>query len=416
MGSKILNNLRTRWQNWPNLILVMALATLAGCATVKKLVHYYEDPSVSAAQHGPALYQKGRQELEDGAYEQAETSLREFLASTPNSPFTLVAHYNLGRALEEQKKWELADGSYREVIAGAQNLAPKLQTMALYRRSFCLQALNQDAAVVATLNDVYVRRNHLGSQEAVAQLPARMAAAYARVGNFEESVRFFTEAEKGIDKLRRETGGEVPSWLAQTFYLMGRTGVQKPNWESFSSSVRPMHRAQKYLVQAIESGVAPWHDLAAVEFMDSYQRLWQVIENSKPMAADEDALLQARSLQERRWQMAAELLESLRISRTFFVPLETGPSPTVVKVLTFEGELESKLQETLREQLVGAGPTPESVQRRERVQGKVVAPTDELERTYRAKRKKPLAKESPHEKSAPPAPAPASEDAGDPNL
>ncbi|RYZ69698.1 MAG: tetratricopeptide repeat protein, partial [Proteobacteria bacterium] len=176
-----------------------------------------EHAAGSAPKEAPDLYRSGVASLEAQKYDEAIQSFDTFLLQNPTSAWTQAAMLNTGRAFEGSKKWPEAAAKYRSVVQ-ATGRAPKLRAMALYRLSFCSEAIGDDTQVVVTLNDLLSRTAYLPREVGSAELPARLAGAYARVGNFDQAQVYYRKAEVGISRLKQESGGKNPEWLAQTLF------------------------------------------------------------------------------------------------------------------------------------------------------------------------------------------------------
>ena len=290
---------------------------LASCSTMKSGVdkfarafHIIEHVEVKEVPvNAPPEYRQALQSLAAGQFEQASQQLDAFLKANPASPWTQAATLNSGRALEGLEEWSDASERYHSVVRATPE-AKKLQAMALYRLSVCEEALGDDQQVVAVLNDLLPRSSELPPETAAAELPARLASAYARVGIFDRALDFYRKAENGIAKLRQAAGDKVPEWLPRTLFDMGAMSRHKPAWDEFEISLRPLARGQVYLLQAAELQVEPWATQAADEIIATYNSLWNVVASAAPERGG-DPVLAKRALQLRQWDRAILLLDNL---------------------------------------------------------------------------------------------------------
>ncbi len=322
-------------------------------------------------------------------YEEALKLIDEFVKREPASPYTQSAQLNAGRALEGLGRWNEAIERYRGVVAMTEGVAPKLQAMALYRMSFCYEALGEDQSVVATLIDVSNRSAYLPEEVATAEVPARIAAAYARSGNFDTALKYYNIAERGLLRLKRlaaEEKGRVPDWLARTLYYMGTMSFRRVHWDDFESALRPLAYGQVYLLEAAELGVDPWSDLAAKDLMSLYGDLWRVIENVPVPSGAEDPVVAHRGVQTQQWARCGLLVEHMQELRARVAPRASGANATqslqVRELLDFLSDLDGKIGQLLAQRPAGEGLTPESLERFSRVRGHVIAPDPSLERLY----------------------------------
>lgn len=393
--------------------LVIVSLSVCSCSLMRKSanklaqsLHIVEHTELKAPpKEAPEAYKKAMELLEDSKFADAYEALDAFVKAEPASPYTQAAILNQGRALEGLGRYNDASDKYRAVVRTTAN-ARKLQAMALYRSSFCHEALGDDQQVVATLNDLLTRSEELPPEMARAELPARLAAAYARVGNFDSALEFYRRAENGIAKLRQEAGDEVPDWLPRTLFFMGELTRRSPNWAEFEASLRPLARGQVYLLQAAELSAAPWSDRASDELVATYGALWSAI-TSAPTPSEGDPVIATRALQSKQWERSILLLDVMAELRARVLPKEAAkqsePAKRIMKALT---ELENEISKLLLQRPAGEGLTREALARKQSVRGRVVSPSDMLEKKFietsrEVPRLQKITKEVPRAKSLP---------------
>lgn len=367
------------------LACAFALLIASSCGTLRKSTSkvaralgitqdIYDVPLPGA----PEEYKRALALLQDRRFEEALAILEEFIREEPASHYAQAAALNAGRALEGLGRWTEAGERYRSVAVACDRIAPKLQSMALYRLSFCHEALADDPATVAVLRDLLGRVTQLPDEIGRAELPARIAAAYARVGNFEEAIKYYANAESGIIQLKRRHGSDVPQWLPRTLYFMGSMSVRRVTWDDFETALRPLGRGQSYLLQSAELGMSPWSDRAAQDLMTTYQGLWNTLQ-AAPFPPSSDPIVSRRQVQERQWDRASLVLEKLTELRARFFK---DPSEQSKGIASFSADLEKEIRKLLEQRPAGEGLTPESMNRRRRLRGQVIAPDNSLERRY----------------------------------
>jgi tetratricopeptide (TPR) repeat protein len=335
------------------------------------------------SEDAPAAYREAVLNLRSRHLDEALAGFQKFLVESPSSKWTLAAQVNEGLALQALERWSEAIAQYRIAVVSSQGVASALQITALYGLVGCYEALGDDQATIAVLRDLLEtsRRASLPAEFAQAELPGRLAAAYARSGNVESALIYYKKAELGINRLRARPQNEQPKWLGETLYLVGRVALQNINWLNFDTVLRVLNRSQIFLVQAAELGQSPWSEKAAQELIRVYRDLWTVIENP-PASSLADPLLAQREVQEKKWVVAGMLLDELQLLRAYELPAPERTSPEADKVFAFANELQNKINALLVEQPAGEGLTPESIQRQEAVKGRVMLPDSTLEGQY----------------------------------
>jgi tetratricopeptide (TPR) repeat protein len=369
------------------IIALFMIGLFSACASAPQApANLVEDPASSS--QAPRKYNDAAILLAQGNYKDALAAFDAFLRSQPTSPYTQVANFNAGRALEGLERWSDAVERYRQVVQ-VTNKSPRLQALALYQLSFPYEAMNDDPRTVATLIDCEGRKQFLPDAIATAELPARLASAYARVGNLDLAMKYYSEAESGIARLHHQTASQAaPEWLAKTLYLMGRLSLREMTWDNFDEALRPVQRAQLFLLQAIELENPKWSEEALTETEKIYDQMLEVLK-SPPKTNEDDQVLSAREAQKRQWDLTEQTLECARALRAARPPNEIVKSGKVEQLFTYVKSVEKKLMQILAEPPVGEGLTKESKERRMRVRGKVVAPDDTLEKQYSKKKSEP---------------------------
>lgn len=334
--------------------LILALAILTGCSSIGKKI--FDQPHQVSAPSSSPQYNQALKKIEQGKYAEGRQDLENFLQSSPVSGYTQVANFNIAYSLELERQFKLASDKYREVIVSTLKSAPRLQAYALYRLSFCLEALGDDAQVVAVLEDVNQRKHLLTPEVATAELPSRQAAAYSRVGNIEKAQALYEEAETAVMRYRRQRSqAQQPEWLAKTLYHMGRTNLREANWENFEVVVRPLAKTQQFLLEAAELNHEQWSKKASEDLSAMYSGLWAVIQNP-PSAKSDDDVLQARTIQQRQWEMTFELVDLLNELNRHRLPDQN--SAYVQSLFSETEKVFREIKKLLAQQKVGSELTP----------------------------------------------------------
>jgi tetratricopeptide (TPR) repeat protein len=316
----------------------------------------------------PAPLQEAVQQLELGKWVRAQNLLEQFIVGNPTTRWQLLAQLKLGVAFENQDQFSQALKQYRGVAEGSERW-PELQAEAQFRKSFCYEALGDEVEVVAALNDAWRLRYNLSPHQRDAELPARLAAAYARAGNLAEAEKYFRLADAGFVKAQASLEGERSAWMARTLYTMGHITTRAVTWDDFSSQIRAVPRAQIYLVRASFTKVAPYADMALKEIYDLYQRFVKVLDLELAVPRG-DSVEQVRDLQRTQWSRVSEVFELIRQARSF---LATQSS----KVPEFElllDKTELRLQKILVTRPPSEGLTQESRDRKSQVRGATIDP------------------------------------------
>ncbi len=396
-----------------NKFLILSLSFLVSCTTIQKAIDLLQDPSSRVVNdQTPKLYAQATRDLENEKFEFAQTEYEKFLTEQPTTAYTQVAKFNLARSLMGQKKFNAASEQMRSVAIETSGNAPSLQAQAFYQLSFCYEALGDKINALASLLDSYHRQKYFTREVATAEIPARIAGAYASLGNFEEAKNYYAQAEAGIQQLKREIrSGEVPEWLPRTLFYMGEVSLRKISWEDITSVLRPLSKAQLYLLESAELGNTSWSKQSSHELIETYQSTLDVIAKP-PVTKDADQISAQRKAQEKQWQLAQEFYQILEEMKSYESPEQSKMPIGAKNIFLKVNEMRKKLIAILNQPKIGQDITEDAKERKNRPHGRVINPNSELEQKYLSeKTKKPEAQE-PVKQKVPPVSSPSQ----DPNL
>lgn len=345
--------------------------------TVKRILGSPEDPYLAPIPDAPPLYREAFAKLEAGDSQAAADGFEKFLRDQPTTNWTLAAQFNRARALENLGQYGSAAKLYQETAEKARKL-PKLQGLALLRQAVVLEAMGEDDRSLAALKDAEKRADKMSPEIAQTELPARLAAAYARARNFSEADRYYTLADRQLSSLRASAlAQERPEWLPRVLYGMGHRAPGPVPWDRFEANIVPLERSQIYLLQSAEYGVEPWASQAANELIEAYVAL-RVSIDAIPTPAASEIVIAAREQQQERWKRLVRLSDAIASLRALLVTEIEKNSPEnspIRKISEFSAEFEEALQSTLMlDRPVGEAPTPESLRRKESVRGRAISP------------------------------------------
>ena len=257
-------------------ITLFTLFLIFGCASKKKNGTSYANQD----QLLHKKFEKGLKYLDESKYSKAARIFNKLLVQKPTSNIDIIILFNSAIAYEGLKKCKTAARRFRQVIdASQQGRLPRVEAQALVRLSYVYECLGKDTHVITSLLDAKRRSKHLAPTVVKAELPARLAAAYLRLGNRKKSEMYFAQAENGIRSLRfsREDPVKVKDVLASTLFLMGRLDYNDKNKISLNVFVENLRELQKYLLKSVEMGHKNWSPKAARQIVDAYKYIWEQV-------------------------------------------------------------------------------------------------------------------------------------------
>ena len=249
------------------------LISLVACAG--KNVKDDVDDSQNDAKKG--TFERGLKALEKEDYPEAAKIFDQLLVSKPATEFDLVTLYNSAAAYEGMGECAKAADRYRQIVRSSSGKFGRVEAQSLFRLSLMYECLGDDAKTITSLLDARKRGQNLPFETLNAEMPARLAAAYARIGNRAKALEFFNQASAGLKKIvARSEDRQQKELLSRTLYLMGQLSPTQRSAEVEASSfMQSLSMQQPYLLQAAELDHPVWSKRAAADLRTGYDNIWK---------------------------------------------------------------------------------------------------------------------------------------------
>lgn len=364
-------------------VFLFTLAMAIGCSKVSRpdAENSFESPTEDSDQ---TIFGTALKYMANEHFEAAIVELDKILKGDPNSEFGLVALFNKASALEGLGKCQEASVVYRQVVNLSGKKFPRIEAQSLFRLSYCFECLDQTVKQIASLKDALKRKKFLSSDVAEAELPARLAAAYAKNGDLKTAEKYFFLSQKGLKDVYRD--GESPSnrkeLLAKTLYFMGR---MQPNLETLpqhaNAYVGSLRYLQGYLLKSSEMGSREWSPRASKNLKEAYGAIWQALNRPPNFSHSKDEGEVENNIREWKTRLARGILENIQILKAmrFPDPAEAAEVQSIFSEIELQ---EKKVEIYLADLAVGNDLTPDA-KRREglRRQGRIKTSRSILEKT-----------------------------------
>lgn len=339
------------------LTLIPVLALTFGCVHEKAK----EIPPSTADFKAKSEFEKGLKLMDRERYADAVKVFESILIQTPATEFDFIVQYNLASAQEGVKDCKSAAEGYRQVARGAARKFSRLEAMALLRLAYTYECLGMDNKALVALIDVRRRASALPEDTMKAEVPARMAAAYARAGNRKEAEKYFLEALDGIKflQVKYKDSLALADKLSEALYFMGRSNVSDREFKKNPvSQIRGLQMTQIYLLQAAELGSAKWSPRAVEEILATYQKIWQLTQDVEDVEGT-DPGMKKRLTADLRQEILRQTLKSVRSLRAQRIPSRTEAGESRRLFARLEEE-DRRLTSVLSEVSSGSMLTPEA--------------------------------------------------------
>lgn len=223
-------------------------------------------------------FDKGMKALEKENYAEAVAIFDRLLVTKPGTEADLVISYNSGAAHEGLGECAKAAERYREVVRASAGKFKQLEGISLFRLSLMYECLGQDNKAITSLIDARKRGKELSFETLNAEIPARLAAAYARIGNKEKAIEYFSQASEGLKKIvhQQTSNQKQKELMSRTLFLMGQlNSSQRDASVPPTSYMQSLTMQQPYLMQAVEMNHPNWSKRAENDLLLAYDNIWK---------------------------------------------------------------------------------------------------------------------------------------------
>ncbi len=221
--------------------------------------------------------------LENRSFVLASSQFEALLREPISRSLKAVVLYNLGVAYEEQQSCHKAVGAYKRLLGENLRDFPRVQAEGLFRLSQGYECLGDYKRVITTLNDVLKRASYLSAEQIEVEIPARLAAAHAKMGRFKVAKGYFKKAESRAFDLSNKAGESVhkQNALSKSFYLIGKDNLKSLRLKDSKNYLISLGLQQKYLLKSVELNSKAWSMSSAKALMSSYENVFSLLKKIK---------------------------------------------------------------------------------------------------------------------------------------
>jgi hypothetical protein len=219
----------------------------------------------------------------------------------------------------------------------------------------------QDAKAIASLLQVSQGKFDLPPEITSAEVPAKLAGAYARIGNVKEGERYFRISEKGL--LRIQGGlrdNQKRDELSRILFMMGNlTSLNTKTMKSadYFATVRAL---QKYLYKSVELNSKTWSTQSFEMILQGYRQIWDYIDGV-PLEKFEDQTLAHRAQKKNQLELAQSAIQILKSLYQERLPSPDEPTIVVQLMQRVKSE-ESRFRTFIATNIIGTGLTKEALE------------------------------------------------------
>ncbi|MCB0356631.1 MAG: hypothetical protein KDD40_06470 [Bdellovibrionales bacterium] len=265
------------------------------------------------------LFDQANKYLDAKKYDLAIKQYETILHKSPSTSFETLILFNLGTAYEGKGDCRGAGRSFRKVVKIANQNQKKLQAESLFRLALAYECIGNDEKTITTLKDLELRKEWISAEVAFAELPAKLASAYARKDNSAEANKYYKMAEKGLAQMTamRMDPKKKQEMMARTLYSMGTIKHRYFIKKNQLKYVKNLEYVQKYLLKSVELNHSLWSPRAAESLLQAYDNIWLLLEHLETSNSSEEMTIKRKKVNLVQEAITAiELLKKLRFPET----------------------------------------------------------------------------------------------------
>lgn len=261
-------------------VLPLMFLMLAGCSSAPSKTDGGGAQVHQVGENAQDKFEDGMQALNQKNYAQAAEIFDHLADDHPASQFDLISIYNAGLAHEMMGDCKAALHRYRQIVQGSTKTFQRILSQALYRMSMAYECLGNEKMTILALLDTSRRSRYLPDEVAKAELPARLAVAYARTGQRQRALHYFKMASNGLKKVlsSRSRSSAEAALASRVLYSMGQLTVPQRNLTAAPDAyLKGLSLQQPYLLQSAELGYKPYSINAADDLKFAYENVLKLV-------------------------------------------------------------------------------------------------------------------------------------------
>ncbi|MFP5518807.1 MAG: tetratricopeptide repeat protein [Bdellovibrionia bacterium] len=272
--------------------LVLLVVHLTSCAHLNEL---FTDRKSDAEKSQPsaqelAFFERGEKELKERNFEEAQKTFREFYEKNPSSSLLNLAILGEADALHQLGQSQEALSRLTQLRDRSITRNPSFAALASYRMSFIYEDLGDVEKTLAALVEAESQKRHLSPLVVHAEIPARKARNYLKMGASSEARRWVEQANRGVEYLRSHYKSKNDDWLAEVYFNMGKISSQSQLDLTWEQRMESYHLAYPFLYKSVLQNVEPWSENSMQALLFIYQDmsrlLYENVPGTKKLRAD----------------------------------------------------------------------------------------------------------------------------------
>ena len=273
-----------------------------------------------------------------------------------SSPKVAMAEFNAAYCLEQMGVYDQAAESYRGLLSLWAKL-PENYTRTQYRLSIVYERLGQDPKAIALMLEILKTNKYLRSEILDLELPARLANAYARLGNEERSLFYYDKATLSLKNIKKSenTAADDLNWMGELLYQVGRIALNKTDERTYAVDMKALEMGQVYLIRTMELDIESWSELAYNDLVAKYQSVLQELQAaSRDYPEDIEQAIEAQKVVIAN---AEDLRKRSDLARFSFNPTKLDHGKSLKSFYQYLDKLDKDLEVIILQRPIGPGLT-----------------------------------------------------------
>lgn len=339
--------------------LFVMLFIFSGCSLFKNKANSSYEYQMSAQEkqkHEDQLVEASLA-LEEQKFVTAEDLFAKYITENNYSIFTLHAKLGQARALSGQGRWVEALNLLRDLKEESLKNHPDVFALSAYYSSFAYEALAYDEKIYTSLMDAKKYSDYLPKEISQAEIPARLAVYFYKKNEFDESKKYFREAEKAVSILFADS--KLKTKKARSYFMMGQVSTNQIGIENLISQINSLSLLQVFTLKSIESNDAIWSKKALENLKINYRDVWNSIVDI-PKNNSMDSVAADQEQKEAKIKALGEVLKNIQQLKLYQHPNQENSY--LSELNSFIEQVENQAQEYLLSLNSLTPLTPEALQ------------------------------------------------------
>lgn len=323
-----------------------------GCALFDRSKSVDQAQQTEKADELQSSFERATDLLDKERFEEARDLLESLIQEKPLTDLNLFILFNLAAAYEGLGDCKRSGQKYREVIALTYQRPSQLFAQSLLRLSYAYECVGATGLAISTLKKLEkLDASLLPLAVLKAEVPARLAAYYAQIGQSKEAMRYFQTADLGIIELQKTMQKRVDliDQITRAYYLMGRVADRKGKPIQANAYFEALYYQQTFLLRAAELSNNKWSALASEEMVAAYDRIEGLIQ--RELSQKQNSSARTQRLIQREWieksVIGIEKLKALKLpNEQSLEPVEKAFASLDVRLKAFQSKLTSLAVDT----------------------------------------------------------------------